>query len=149
MPFLDLLLGNTLTRLVFFPAVACLPLVFFRKGSDRAVKVYALAVSLVELALGAALICGHWGGGGGFPVVRDGGERNLSVTLSEAPASGSARTIETPDSQAALGITVAPLTPELAASAGLPRGTRGLLVQEVDLHGAERIIDGAPMVPLL
>ncbi len=32
MPFLDLLLGNTLTRLVFFPAVACLPLLFFRKG---------------------------------------------------------------------------------------------------------------------
>ena len=73
MPFLDLLLGNTLTRLVFFPAVACLPLVFFKKGSDRAVKVYALAVSLIELALGAALICGHWGGGAGFPVVRDGG----------------------------------------------------------------------------
>jgi Do/DeqQ family serine protease len=64
-------------------------------------------------------------------VVRDGGERKLSVTLNEVPASASARTIETPDSQTALGISVAPLTPELAARAGLPRDVSGLLVQEV------------------
>jgi Do/DeqQ family serine protease len=64
-------------------------------------------------------------------VVRDGGERKLSVTLAEAPASGSAATIETPGNQAALGITVAPLTPDVAARAGLPRDARGLLVQEV------------------
>ena len=38
--FLDLLPGNTLTRLIFFPAVACLPLLFFPKGSARGVKVY-------------------------------------------------------------------------------------------------------------
>jgi NADH-quinone oxidoreductase subunit M len=70
--FLQLLAGNTLTRLVFFPAVACLPLAFFRRGADRAVKTYALAVALVELALGAALICSHWGAEG-FGPVRDGG----------------------------------------------------------------------------
>ncbi len=46
---LELLFGNTLTRLVFFPAVACLPLLFFPRRSDRAVKIYTLAVSLVEL----------------------------------------------------------------------------------------------------
>ena len=43
--FIDLLFGNTLTRLVFFPALACLPLLFFPKGRDGAVKLYALAVS--------------------------------------------------------------------------------------------------------
>ena len=47
---LDLLFGNTLTLLVFFPALACVPLLFFPQGSERAVKVYALVVSLVELA---------------------------------------------------------------------------------------------------
>jgi len=70
--FLQLLLGNTLTRLVFFPAVACLPLALFRRGADRAVKAYALAVSLVELAFGAGLIWSHRGGEG-FALVRDGG----------------------------------------------------------------------------
>src|SRR6185436_7827398 len=39
---IDLLFGGTLTRLVFFPALACLPLLFFPKGSERTVKVYAL-----------------------------------------------------------------------------------------------------------
>jgi NADH-quinone oxidoreductase subunit M len=70
---LDLLAGNTLTRLVFFPAIACLPLPFFSHASARAVKVYTLAVSLVELALALVLAGGHWaaGAGGGFPVVRD------------------------------------------------------------------------------
>jgi NADH-quinone oxidoreductase subunit M len=70
---LALLAGNTLTRLVFFPAVACLPLPFFRRGAARAVKVYTLAVSLVELAFALVLAGGHWaaGAGGSFPLVRD------------------------------------------------------------------------------
>ena len=70
--FLSLLAGDTLTRLVFFPAVACLPLALFPRGADRAVKLYALAVSVVELAFGAALIARHWGADG-FALVRDGG----------------------------------------------------------------------------
>ena len=41
--FLGLLAGNTLTRLVFFPAVACLPLLFFPRSAARATKIYALA----------------------------------------------------------------------------------------------------------
>jgi len=60
---LALALGDTLTRLVFFPAAACLPLLFFRREAFRAVKVYALAVSLVELALGAGYVWTHAGGG--------------------------------------------------------------------------------------
>jgi NADH-quinone oxidoreductase subunit M len=68
---LELLTGNTLTRLVFFPAVACLPLPFFPRGSARAVKVYALAVSLLELAMALVLAGGNLMAGGGFPVVGD------------------------------------------------------------------------------
>jgi NADH-quinone oxidoreductase subunit M len=68
---LYLLAGNTLTRLVFFPAVACLPLPLFPRGSARAVKVYTLAVSLVELVFALALVGGNLVAGGGFPVVRD------------------------------------------------------------------------------
>jgi NADH-quinone oxidoreductase subunit M len=68
---LQLLAGNTLTRLVFFPAVACLPLPFFPRGSARAVKVYTLAVSLVELVFALALVGGNLAASGGFPVVRD------------------------------------------------------------------------------
>ena len=70
---LDLLAGNTLTRLVFFPAVACLPLPFFARGSARAVKVYTLVVSLIELAFALVLVGGQMasGAGGGFPAIRD------------------------------------------------------------------------------
>lgn len=79
---LELILGNTLTRLVFFPAAACLPLLFFPKGSDRAIKIYALSASLVELALGAWLIASHLAPDGTFNRVRDlaaGGEALLWV----------------------------------------------------------------------
>jgi NADH-quinone oxidoreductase subunit M len=68
---LHLLAGNTLTRLVFFPALACLPLLFFRRGATRPVKIYALAVSLVELAFGAAYVAAHLGADGGFPAAHD------------------------------------------------------------------------------
>ena len=65
-------------------------------------------------------------------VVRSGGERTLPVKLNEAAASQAARAADAPDNQAALGIAVAPLTPDLAARAGLPRDTKGLIVQEVN-----------------
>jgi NADH-quinone oxidoreductase subunit M len=65
---LELLAGNTLTRLVFFPAIACLPLLFFpRGGSAKAVKVYTLLVSLVELGFAVVLVGGNLTVGGGFP----------------------------------------------------------------------------------
>ena len=37
--------------------------------------------------------------------------------------------------KAALGVTVAPLTPELAARAGLPKDAHGLVVRNVDPEG--------------
>jgi NADH-quinone oxidoreductase subunit M len=69
--FFDLLLGNTLTRLVFFPTLAALPLLFFRRGSAGAVKIYTLAVSLIELAFGLQYLATHLGADGTFPLVHD------------------------------------------------------------------------------
>src|SRR5579863_976722 len=78
---LALLAGNTLTRLVFFPAVACLPLLFLGRGagaaadparSARTVKIYTLIVSLIELTFALALVGARLAAaGGGFPPVRD------------------------------------------------------------------------------
>ncbi len=72
--FLSLLAGNTLTRLVFFPAIAAVPLFFFRllgKGSARATKIYVLIASLVELVFGIVYVAAHLGADGGFPLVHD------------------------------------------------------------------------------
>jgi serine protease Do len=63
-------------------------------------------------------------------VIHNGSEKTLSVKLNEA-ANQTAEAAETPENQANLGIAVAPLTPAAAADAGLPRDTKGLLVQEV------------------
>jgi len=70
-------------------------------------------------------------------IVRDGSERNVTVKLDEAGASKSARreADETSGDKAALGVSVAPLTAELAARAGLQKDARGLVVQEVSPDG--------------
>ncbi len=71
--FLELLTGNTLTRLVFFPALACLPLLFFSKsGEAKGAKIYALVASLIELAFGLQFLAAHLASDGTFPLVRDG-----------------------------------------------------------------------------
>ncbi|MEO8503189.1 MAG: NADH-quinone oxidoreductase subunit M [Acidobacteriota bacterium] len=66
--FLQLLAGNTLTRLIFFPALACLPLLFIRR--DGAARAYALLVGLIEAAFGIGLVWANWGSP--FPLLRDG-----------------------------------------------------------------------------
>jgi serine protease Do len=71
-------------------------------------------------------------------IVRDGSEKTLNVKLDEAAASKSARerdSAEGSDDKAALGVAVAPLTPELAAQAKLPRNTKGVVVQDVNPDG--------------
>lgn len=69
-------------------------------------------------------------------VIRDGKQLPLSVTLDEAAASVQARQSEgDTGAQGALGVSVAPLTPELAASAGLETDARGLWVRQVDPDG--------------
>jgi len=67
--FLDLLLGDSITRFVFFPTIAGLPLLFLRGTSQSAAKIYALIVSLVELALIGLFVAGHWSATG--MIVRD------------------------------------------------------------------------------
>ncbi len=69
--FLELLLANSLTRVVFFPAIACLPLLFFRRESKGAVRLYALAASVVQLGLTVLLIRRGIEPGGGFTPLRD------------------------------------------------------------------------------
>jgi serine protease Do len=70
-------------------------------------------------------------------VTRDGSERTFTVKLDERSAEQSARheSSDAAGDKAALGVTVAPLTPELAARAGLPRDAHGLVVRNVDPEG--------------
>ena len=70
-------------------------------------------------------------------IIRDGAERTLNVKLDEAEGSKSARNNDATsnDDKAALGVAVTPLTPERAARAGLPKGTRGVLVEQVNPDG--------------
>ena len=58
--FFDLLLGDSITRFVFFPAIAALPLLLMRRASATSVKVYTLAATLVELALIVLHAASHW-----------------------------------------------------------------------------------------
>jgi Do/DeqQ family serine protease len=64
-------------------------------------------------------------------VLRDGSERTLTATLGEARATRTAGGSMAEDDRTSLGVTVAPLTPDLAAQAGLPRDARGLLIEDV------------------
>ncbi|KAB2965441.1 MAG: NADH-quinone oxidoreductase subunit M [Thermoanaerobaculia bacterium] len=62
--FWSLLLGDSVTRLVFFPALAVLPLLLMRRARPDVVRWYALAVSLVEVGLMVAFAAGHWDAAG-------------------------------------------------------------------------------------
>jgi Do/DeqQ family serine protease len=71
-------------------------------------------------------------------IVRDNSEKTLSVKLDEATVSRAARDRDTADGsedKAALGISVAPLTPDMAAEAKLPRNAHGVVVQNVNPDG--------------
>jgi serine protease Do len=66
---------------------------------------------------------------------RDNKSRELTVTLGEANAAAARpdrRGDDDAEGQASLGVTVAPLTPELATELGLSRQARGLVVQDVE-----------------
>jgi serine protease Do len=76
-------------------------------------------------------------------VIRDGAEKHISVKLDEASAGRSARRDREgskdgePDSndQAALGLSVEPLTPELASRLGVSKTAHGLVVDDVNPDG--------------
>ncbi len=61
---LQLLIGDSLTRLVFFPMLACLPLLLLRQ--ERTVKRYTLVAALVELGLVLWAVGNRLGAGGAF-----------------------------------------------------------------------------------
>lgn len=67
-------------------------------------------------------------------IVRDGSERTLTVKLDEAQSNKTARRDAESDStdKAALGVSVAPLTPDLAARLGASKSAHGLVVEEVN-----------------
>ncbi|MFL6236433.1 MAG: NuoM family protein, partial [Thermoanaerobaculia bacterium] len=71
--FFGLLVGNTLTRLVFFPTLAAIPLLFFGRARAQAAKVYSLVVALIEVLFGGLYLFSHLGADGGFPLVHDAG----------------------------------------------------------------------------
>ena len=70
-------------------------------------------------------------------VVRDGSEKTINVKLDEAAVSREARERSEggSDDKAALGVAVAPLSPELASRAGLGKDAHGVLVRNVDPDG--------------
>src|SRR5215210_308654 len=69
--FFGLLAGNSLTRLVFFPAIAAVPLFFLARSSVRPAKIYTLIVSLIELAFGVQYLATHMSPDGTFARVHD------------------------------------------------------------------------------
>ncbi len=66
-------------------------------------------------------------------VLRDGKEQTLTVKLDALQPDRAARSGDGGGAdRAPLGVSVVPLTPQLAEQAGVPRNARGLLVQDVD-----------------
>jgi len=70
-------------------------------------------------------------------ILRNGSEKTLTVKLGEADSSkaGARDADGTTDDNAALGVSVAPLTPELATRLGAPKNAHGLVVQDVNPAG--------------
>lgn len=71
-------------------------------------------------------------------ILRDGKEQQVKATLVELPAEGS-KAVTTPENGQArggrLGLSVEPLTPDMASEMGLRAGTQGLRVSAVDPNG--------------
>ena len=73
-------------------------------------------------------------------IVRDGSEKTLTVKLDEASPDKAARNSRNGDDQSAddkasLGISVAPLTPEVAARIGVAKNAKGLVIEDVNPDG--------------
>jgi len=70
-------------------------------------------------------------------IVRDGAEKHVSLKLDEAAVNQTARAGGEADSadNSALGVSVAPLTPDAVSRLRLPKNARGVVVEEVDPDG--------------
>ncbi len=78
----------------------------------------------------------HPGSTANLTVLRDGQERKFDVKLDAAKGSEPARDTESDSGdKGALGVAVAPVTPDLAARVGAPKNAHGLFVQDVNPDG--------------
>jgi len=70
-------------------------------------------------------------------ILRDGSRRTLTVKPDEAQSAKSARrgTESESEDKSALGVTVAPLTPEWSSRLGAPKDVHGLVVEDVNPDG--------------
>jgi len=71
-------------------------------------------------------------------IVRDGSKRDVTVKLDESSAGRTARGADSEpasEDKAALGVSVAPLTQELAKRFKLPANAKGIVVQDVNPDG--------------
>ena len=71
-------------------------------------------------------------------ILRDGAKKNVRVKLDPLNADRVARSGDadgSTDDRAALGVSVAPITPELASRLGVSKDVHGLLVRDVDPNG--------------
>ncbi len=76
-------------------------------------------------------------------IVRDGSEKHVTATLEELDAKRLARRgddsgerdSDREGDKAALGVTVAPLTPDIASQIGAPKNAQGVVVENVDPAG--------------
>ena len=71
-------------------------------------------------------------------IVRDGSKRDVTVKLDETSANRTARAVDSDsakEDKAALGVSVAPLTPDVAKRFNLPSTAKGVVVQEVSPDG--------------
>jgi S1-C subfamily serine protease len=71
-------------------------------------------------------------------ILRNGSQQDLHAKLGELTPETARTPRESSDAtpvRGKLGITAAPMTPDLAAQVGVPRGTRGVVVAELDPSG--------------
>jgi serine protease Do len=71
-------------------------------------------------------------------IVRDGASRDVTVKLNETEPGKSARNSESDspaEDKTALGVSVAPVTPELATRYSLPKDAKGVVVEDVNPDG--------------
>jgi serine protease Do len=69
-------------------------------------------------------------------LLRDGAQKSVSLTLGTFPDEEEAASAASREGRAQLGMTLQDLTPELARRLELPRGTRGVVVTDVEAGGA-------------
>jgi serine protease Do len=87
-----------------------------------AVDSRALRLQIAEASPGTRVVLG---------VLRDGARRQVAVTLGEMPAEEQKPPASAPSAAGAIGIQLAPLTPDLAHRLDLPEGTSGAVITDV------------------